>query len=251
LIQEGIYSGNIWHQRFIPIQHRFRYTQLMIAIDLDNISQHCFPNTMLRYNAFGLLNLRDRDHFAQTPQNLKANIANLLPQHIQQKPHRIFLLTQLAHLGFSFNPISFFVIKAKEHDQILGLVLEVHNTPWGERHYYPVFDLQDHLGILQARFKKELHVSPFMNMNFDYVISLSKKNNTTNITMDNWRDNTKHFSAGLSMHHQPLEAKILRQQFIRHLFSPHKTVAAIYWQALKLWLKGVPFCAHPKTDVNK
>lgn len=250
MIQEGVYSGRVWHQRYIPIAHRFQYKILMVAIDLEKIEQSCSPNSMIKNNSFGLMSLRNRDHFPQSANSLIANIRTLLPAHIASQQYRVLLLSQMAHFGFAFNPISFFVVTSLD-GKLLGMILEVHNTPWGERHYYPIFDLAEHDGALHSRFRKALHVSPFMPMEFDYGFSLRKNNNTVTVIMDNLQGDTKHFTAGLSLEYQPLKPRTLLQKFIRHPFSPHKTVTAIYWQALKLWIKGVPFCSHPKSADRK
>jgi DUF1365 family protein len=217
----------------------------MIAVDLETCTQHCAPQTILYLNRFSRLSLRDRDHFPGSLLSLKANVHALLPSAIQNKPYRVMLLSQMAHFGFAFNPISFFVISAADSEQILGFILEVHNTPWGERHYYPVFDFTNENGRLEAVFKKVLHVSPFMKMDFDYAFAVQSSEQGVRITMDNWQNDIQHLNAGVMLVHQPLEPRTLRQQFWRQPFSPHKVVLAIYWEALKLWWKGVPFCPHP------
>lgn len=248
MIEEGIYSGTVWHRRLLPKAHQFNYKMLMAVIDLENIRTHCSPNTMLRHNRFAMLSVRDRDHFSENGDSLYVNVQKLLPDNIKQQDHRIFLVSQLAHFGFAFNPISFFVITSNDYKNILGMILEVHNTPWGERHFYPMFNLQQSNDTFTAEFKKELHVSPFMPMDFLYQFSAQFNDKKMTMTLENWKNNTKHFEAGISLSHHPMTKKAVRQQFIKHPLSPYKAVAAIYWQALKLYVKRIPFYSHPETE---
>lgn len=246
MIAEGIYTGKVWHRRLLPFEHLFHYRMLMIAVDLNNLADVFTSKMLLTYNQAGILALRDRDHFPESAHSLRDNIVAMLPAAIAAKPYKILLISQLAHFGFAFNPISFFVISSAENDQILGLILEVHNTPWGERHYYQLFDIQHQQDVVHAKFDKVLHVSPFLSMDFSYVFSLRKSASGLSIKMENWHDEVQHFNAGIVLDHHPLERRHIILQLLRHPFSPIKTVAAIYWQALKLWLKGAKFFPHPK-----
>ncbi len=247
MITEGIYSGKVWHQRLIPFQHRFSYRMLMVAVDLDNLSETFRSKFFLTHNRAGIFCLRDRDHFPNSTESLRDNIIAMLPKRILEAPYRIMLITQLAHFGFSFNPISFIVITSADSDKILGIILEVHNTPWGERHYYELFDLQSKNGALCTQFNKILHVSPFLSMDFTYAFSLSQSYKGVVFKMENWQGDTEHFKAGIQLENHPLEPRQIALQFLMNPFSPYKTVAAIYWQALRLWIKGAKFCPHPKS----
>ena len=56
----------------------------------------------------------------------------------------------------------------------------------------------------------------------------------------------------LDLRAQPLTGGNLAGALLRWPFMTGKVVAAIYWQALRLKLKGVPFCPHPEQlDVRK
>lgn len=224
---------------------------LMVAMDLATLEQKCFPHSLIQYNRFGFLSLRTRDHFPGSDKSLTENIGEHIPATIKLPLHRVILLSQLAHFGFAFNPISFFIFISVETNEVLGVILEVHNTPWGQRHFYPLFNLQNDGNALVAHFDKKLHVSPFMSMDFTYAFSMAKRGEKTIISLDNWRSQNKHMTAGAALSHHRLERGSIKKAFLRQPLSPHKTVLAIYWQALKLWLKGVPFCPHPKSGILK
>ncbi|MEX2367334.1 MAG: DUF1365 family protein, partial [Pseudohongiellaceae bacterium] len=48
----------------------------------------------------------------------------------------------------------------------------------------------------------------------------------------------------------PVSSANLRNILWQFPFMTMKTGAAIYWQALKLWLKRVPFIANPRSTIN-
>lgn len=247
LIKQGIYTGTVWHERLTVTRHCFQYQMLMLAVDLDEIDQHIWPHNMIKHNQRAILSIRDRDHFPGSTLSLKENIAKLLPTTLHNQDYRVIMVTQLAHFGFAFNPISFFIVTNQDHRKILGTILEVHNTPWGERKFYPLFNLRFDDNKYQQSFQKSLHVSPFLGMDYEYHFSMTiSQNNILQFDLENWQNNDKHFSAGITLQHDDLKQSVVRQKLFSHPFSPHKSVLAIYWQALKLMLKRVPLFSHPK-----
>jgi DUF1365 family protein len=54
------------------------------------------------------------------------------------------------------------------------------------------------------------------------------------------------FDATLTLERRPWTAGEIRRVLARHPVMTAKVVAAIHWEALKLWLKGVPDYPHPR-----
>ena len=138
---------------------------------------------------------------------------------------------------------------------------EVNNTPWGETHPY-VFDLRrqqlDPSSQFRFQFQKEFHVSPFMKMDQRYYWRFSLPGDALNVTMVN-NERRPHderasdtnaeeriFHAALAMERQPITSRNLSRALWRHPFLTGRIIVAIYWQALRLHLKNVPFVPHPK-----
>lgn len=241
MITEGAYTGTVWHTRFRPKTHAFTYKLMMAAVDLSRVTS---DSAFLRINKKGIYALRKKDHFPNQSGSITDHLRQYIPQSIHEKAHRIILLSQMAHFGFAFNPISFFAIVATDTNALLGVILEVHNTPWGERHFYPLFNLKKEQNTYTETFKKVLHVSPFMQMDYHYQFELTQDSDTLRIKLENWKNGNRHFAAGVRLQHHP--ASKMKKQFFSNLLSPQKAVLAIYWQAFKLWAKKFPLYSHPK-----
>ncbi len=123
---------------------------------------------------------------------------------------------------------------------------------------------------LRQQFTKNLHVSPFMDMNFIYqwTSNTPSKNLTLHIaniptgepeqliaevksqTSGTCQLHSSHkaklFDATLALERIPISKNSLNRILIQFPLMTVKVIAGIYWQACKLWLKGVPFYTRPK-----
>lgn len=81
------------------------------------------------------------------------------------------LLTHLRYLGYCFNPISIYYCFDSDGQTLDSLLVEIHNTPWGEE-YLRAFDAAHSTrdGAWHCyQLEKEFHVSPFMPMDVEYI----------------------------------------------------------------------------------
>ena len=240
-----IYRGTLRHRRFTPKPHAFSYQVWMAWLDLDELPElfDKVPGFSARRPA--LARFRREDYLGPADRPLKTAVREELVRQLGSAPTgRICVLTQLRTLGCMFNPIS--VYYAYDHLGRLAAVLsEVTNMPWRERtRYASAVDPSRHSH--QARFDKDLHVSPFNPMDMTYRWKFNAPSETLFLHMENWREQQCHFDATLTLNASPATRGALIKALARQPWMSLKTVAGIHFEALRLWLKRVPVYNHPK-----
>jgi DUF1365 family protein len=145
----------------------------------------------------------------------------------------VYLLGQTRTFGLYFSPVNFYYLQ-QENGYFSHLLAEVSNTPWNDRHYYLV-DL-----ARQEDCDKAFHVSPFNPMDMQYKWKISQPSQSLKLTLSCHKD-VKHFAASLNLSKVELNSKSLFNVLLSIPSMTIKTVVGIYWQALKLFIKGVPF----------
>lgn len=253
----ALYRGWIRHRRFAPKQHAFTYPLLMWYLDLDEIETVLAQRWFTSLERFNLIAFHRDDYFAPERGDLKqaviSRIAEQFPDHAKDI-RRVTMLTHLRYLGYLFNPVTFYYA-LREDGSVCAILAEITNTPWGERHAYvlPVNVGESVKAYQRFEFDKQFHVSPFnpMAMQYRWVFSCPGKQ-ALRVHMDNLVNSPtdqehKHFDATLVMTRQSL-GEGMGRTLIRYPLETVKVSMGIYWQALRLWLKGVPFHDHPKHE---
>ncbi len=163
----------------------------------------------------------------------------------QEGPIR--MLTQLRYFGHNFNPVSFYYCFDKEARHVETIVVEIHNTPWGERFCYVLEEKQNEGSEKDKRFalSKQFHVSPFMDMDIRYTWEFSDPGNSVRVFMSSYEKGERIFEAELSMDRREITGPKLSRMLFKYPFMNIRIIGAIYWQALRLWTKGAPFFIHP------
>lgn len=243
----GIYWGNVRHRRFGDITHEFSYQLYMMGLDLDEIPQTTTRSRLFGTQWFNPIRFVESDYLAEKKENVTADEPKTLKQRIASKlqqlggdwavENRVTMLAQCRCLGVYFSPINCFFCYDETGD-CRYMLAEVSNTPWRERHYY-LIDMHKELKV-----KKEFHVSPFMDLDMNYLWKIKPPTKRTLVHIESHRSD-KIFDATLALSKQSVTKVNIRKTVLRIPAMTIKVVMGIYFQALKLFLKKVPFVAHP------
>jgi DUF1365 family protein len=160
----------------------------------------------------------------------------------------IRILTQPRMLGYVFNPVSFYYVFAPGGEQLEAIVVDITNTPWGERHAYVLSagEAEVRGRLHRYQLEKRFHVSPFMPMDLGYDWRFSVPGPRLLVHMESMRRGERFFDATLALKRQPLTPQTLRRMVLRHPLQTLRVVGAIYVHALTLFRKGAEFFVHPR-----
>jgi hypothetical protein len=207
------------------------------------------------------------------------------------------ILTHLTYFGYCFNPVSFYYNFEKENDfeghkKLHSVIVEVSNTPWIEQHIYILHESIDGVRInrhdtndmkrydsninksidnkedneieneewLEARWNKEFHVSPFMEMDYTYHFIFNKPKDI-NITSNNCKEkknriivrskllknqtNDCWFTASFDVEQYSFTPIMFLYLLFYYPVHTRWIQILIHIEAIKLWLKDVPTYEHP------
>lgn len=245
-MRSALYRGSVMHARLAPVRHRFRYRVFTLLIDLDELPVLAKRLRWLSHNRFNLMSLHDRDHGdVGTGGSLRAWAERTLcAAGISPPGGRIELLCFPRLLGYVFNPLSLWLCRDRE-DRLRAVIYEVHNT-FGGRHAYalPVAAGQDE-GAVAQRCGKDFHVSPFIPMDAQYSFRLKAPADAFSLLIRERDAAGEILRAAISGRRRPLTDRELVKAFAAHPLMTLKVIAAIHWQALRLWRKGARFHRHP------
>jgi DUF1365 family protein len=156
--------------------------------------------------------------------------------------------------GHSFNPVSFYYCYEAAGEHVEAIVAEITNTPWNERHAYVLAApaIAGTASTLRFRLGKSFHVSPFMPMRLRYDWRFTEPGPRLAVYMRNEDDaGALLFDATLALRRREIGTASLALALLRFPFASLRVLAAIYWQALLLKLKRVPFHPHPAKRIEE
>jgi DUF1365 family protein len=242
--QSGLYCGNVRHRRFSPVSRAFNYTAFMLYAKLDELPQifnsrgfWSFGRSLVRFN---------RNDYLPGKKDLRESVLSRVEDALGERPKgAVSILTNPRIFGFLVNPITvFYCFEDEDATQLQAVLLEVTNTPWGERQEY-VLACDPTQKVQRIRFNKAMHVSPFMPMQQRYELRLSRPADSLQVHLSNLQDDKLVFDATLALKKREINTATKWRVLFEYPWMTLKVIAAIYWQAIKILMSGVPFYSHP------
>ena len=242
----ALYRGGVMHRRLRPRTHQLNYRVFWLLLDLAEIDGLDRELRLFSRNRFNLLSFHDRDHGDGSGAALRPQIdAFLARAGIDIGEGAVRLLTMPRVLGYVFNPISLYYCHHAD-GRLAAMVYEVTST-FGVRHAYviPVPEADQAAGLIRQGAAKALYVSPFMGMEMDYAFRGHAPGPRLDLVIDGIDAEGVLITAAMSADRRPLDDRSLAAAALALPFMTLKVVAAIHWEALKLWIKGVRLTRQP------
>ncbi len=237
-MNSAFYLGKVRHRRFEPKNHEFNYPIYLTALDLDEIEHIEKKHWWFSTSGFAPLKFQRKNYLPEGTSNLKNAVidkAKKLGGDISNID-QVIMLGNLTCFGIYFSPVNFFFCYEKGSAKYL--LAEVRNTPWNERHCYLV-NLDN-----PTPNKKSFHVSPFMDLNMEYRWQVREPEKFTRVHIENWR-NSLLFDATFAAKRYEFSKSSVTKVLLQWPFMTVSILKGIYWQALKLILKGIRYVQHP------
>jgi DUF1365 family protein len=238
-----LYFGEVVHQRFSPRRHRLRYRIFQGLFDLDELPALGRKLRLFSHNRANLFTFHDSDH--GDGGTLRAYVESLVTQAgLSIEGGRIAVLCMPRILGFVFNPLSIFYCYNRD-GSLVANIYEVNNT-FGQRHSYLIpAEYAAREGVWQ-RCEKVFYVSPFMDMdmNYDFKLTLPGATLATSINGSH-ADGAPLILASFTGARRELSDGMLLSALTTYPLLTVGVVAAIHWEAVKLFAKGLRLRRRP------
>jgi DUF1365 family protein len=240
--------GQVMHRRSRPAVNAFTYPVFFLRLPLARLAEA--GNAVLRIDRPGLMSFRQQDHGPRDGSPLLPWIQALLRRHGLPDDGQVVLQCFPRVLGYVFNPVSFWYCHDRD-GRLIAVLAEVNNT-FGGHHDYLLFNpdrspLRDGQELSSA---KAFHVSPFCDVQGEYRFRFLVRERRVVAHIDYLDEGEASGPLLLTLisgQTRALTPPALLAAFLRMPLLTFGVMARIHWQALKLWLKGVPFVgAHAK-----
>ncbi len=243
--KSALYKGSVLHRRLHPRAHLLQYAVTYCYLDLDEIEDLEKELRFFAKDKWNLISLRSEDLGYEEDSPLKSQViqfANL--NGIKSDITSVTMLHIPRIWGQSFNPLTtYFLWDMKA--ELAGVIYEVNNT-FSEQHRYVIPTQGDKRAVLKHDCPKEFYVSPFFPEKGHYDFAVKPPGDDVALSIKLTSEGQHSLNASFVGEKLPLTAKNLFACYARTPLIGVKVIAAIHWEALKLWLKGIKIV--PRND---
>ena len=254
--QASLCFGQVRHTRLRPVRNAFAYGTYYLRVPVRSLGARGFGCTLFSRNRFNLLSFMDRDH-GDGQQPLIEWIDTLLKaEGVSDADGEVWLQAMPRVLGFVFNPVSFWFCHRRD-GALRAVLCDVRNT-FGERHFYLLDTGWDIENGSELTARKVLHVSPFCTVEGRYRFRFTRvmragghegEHTLANIDYDD-ADGALILTSVSGLAAPITSASVLRA-FFGYPLMTFGVVMRIHLQALRLWLRRVPFFSKPVPPQQK
>jgi DUF1365 family protein len=240
-----LYRGIVRHARLKPVAHRFAYAMSAVLIDLDRLPEAAACSLLFSVNRANLIAFYERDHGPRDGSPLRPWADALLAQAGCERPHRIRLLCYPTVLGYVFNPLSVYFCEDSA-GRTSAILYQVHNT-FGQSHCYvePLDEPVSGDRPIEHCRAKQFYVSPFMEMDLEYRFRIEPPADAVSLRIRETGADGPVFFASFEGRRVPPTTAWLLKSVLQTMGITWKVTAAIHWEALRLWRKGLKLQPRP------
>jgi DUF1365 family protein len=242
----ALYLGNVMHARLKPMGHRFNYRVMSLLIDLGRLDEADAQSPLFGVNRAALYSFHESDHGDRNGSPLSDYARRCGAAHgIDLSQGRIELLCYPRLLGYTFNPLSTYFCYRADGELAL-MIYEVRNT-FGDIHAYvlPIAAGEHTKAGVRQQQDKLFYVSPFLGMAMRYRFRVSPPGQDVRLRILETDADGPVLAATFSGRRRALTSRALLAAFCALPLVTFKIMAAIHWEALRLWLKGARLVPRP------
>jgi uncharacterized protein len=244
--------GRVWHSRLRPSAHRFVYPLCQLRIPLSGLDGLDRP--LLRVDRAGLLSIHQKDYGPRDGTPLLPWIRGRLRERgLHCADGEVWLQTMPRMFGYCFNPVSFWFCEDRQ-GRLRAVLCDVNNTFGNNRQYLLAHADQRPIAPEDWLWAdKTLHVSPFFRVEGSYRFRFDRFRGVAAIQYDDGDGVV--LRTGVIVRARALTTGALAAAIGRHGWFTLAVWLRIHYQALRLWLKKVPFYGkqpetHPHEEIR-
>lgn len=246
----SIFRGEVVHKRMRPVEHKLNYRVFSLLMDVDRLDDEAKRLKLFSLNRFNLFSINENQHGNRDGSSLSSFAwQQVRKAGMGDRVERIMVLFYPRIFGFAFNPLTVYYCLDSNGAPAL-MIYEVRNT-FGQALTYVLPAGADHGGTFSHVIDKCFYVSPFNEVDGRYTFHVVKPEDDLTVGVALKTDNAPLIRTHFKGRRNKLSDRGLLKVFFAYPLMTLKVVAAIHWEALKIWRKGIRINTCPEAPEAK